>query len=71
MLGPLLFIIYISDLESGIRREVCKFADDTKVGKVIRRDQDARELQGDLDGLGYMIGQGNGRWNLILESVVH
>ncbi len=49
MLGPLLFIIYINDLDSGIRSEVSKFADDTKVGKVIRTDRDARELQGDLD----------------------
>ncbi len=31
--------------------EVSKFADDTKVGKIIRTDQDATELQGDLDRL--------------------
>ena len=49
VLGPLLFIIYINDLDSGISSEVSKFADDTKVGKIIRTDQDARELQGDLD----------------------
>ncbi len=35
----------------GIVSEVSKFADDTKVGKVIRTDKDARELQGDLDRL--------------------
>ncbi len=51
MLGPLLFIIYINDLDSGISGEDSKFADDTKVGKVIRTDQDARELQNDLDRL--------------------
>ncbi len=51
MLGPLLFIIYINDLDSGISSEVSKFADDTKVGKIIRTGQDARELQGDLDRL--------------------
>ncbi len=51
MLGPLLFIIYINNLDSGIRIEVSKFADDTKVGKVVRTDQDVRELQGDLDRL--------------------
>ncbi len=49
MLGPLLLIIYINDLDTGISSEVSKFADDTKVGKVIRTDQDALELQGDLD----------------------
>ncbi len=51
MLGPLLFIIYINDLDSGISSEVSKFADDTKVGRVIRTDYDASELQGDLDRL--------------------
>ncbi len=40
---------YIHNLDSGISSEVSNFADDTKVGKVIKTDQDARELQGDLD----------------------
>ncbi len=30
---------------------VSKFADDTKIGRVIRTNQDANELQGDLDRL--------------------
>ncbi len=51
MLGPLLFIIYINDVDSGISSEVSKFPDDTKVGRVIMTDQHARELQGDLDRL--------------------
>ncbi len=44
MLGPLLFIIYIIDLDTGISSDVSKFPDDTKVGRVIRTDQDASEL---------------------------
>ncbi len=44
VLGPLLFIIYINDLDSGIRSDVSKFADNTKVGRVINTDQDASEL---------------------------
>ncbi len=51
VLGPLLFIIYINDLDVGISSEASKFADDTKVGRVIRTEQDANELQGDLDRL--------------------
>ncbi len=41
----------IPDLGGATCSEVSKFADETKVGKVIRTDQDARELQGDRDRL--------------------
>ncbi len=34
MLGPLLFIIHVNDLDTGISGEVSKFADDTKVGRI-------------------------------------
>ena len=38
MLGPVLFLIYINDLEEGITNFILKFADDTKVfGKVMDR----------------------------------
>ena len=39
MLGPLLFLIYINDLDTEITSRISKFADDTKMGRVI-------ELQG-------------------------
>ncbi len=41
----------IPDLGGATCSEVSKFADETKVGKVIRTDQDARVLQGDRDRL--------------------
>ena len=32
VLGPLLFIIYINNLECGVKSKLPKFADDTKLG---------------------------------------
>lgn len=51
VLGPLLFIIYINDLETGINSDIGKFADDTKIGRPVANDNDARMLQEDLDRL--------------------
>ena len=51
VLGPLLFLIYIKDLDSGISSDVSKFADDTKIGRVIRSDSDVIALQADLDNM--------------------
>jgi hypothetical protein len=53
VLGPLLFIIFINDLdqEAGLAVWLCKFADDTKMVKVIRSESDRQELQNALDRL--------------------
>ena len=52
VLGPLLFIIYINDLDLGLVSKISKFADDTKVG--INADSDAavKQLQEDLRKVG-------------------
>ena len=49
VLGPLLFIMYINDLDSGITSRISKFADDTKIGRVINSNDDCINLQKDLD----------------------
>ena len=51
VLGPLLFLIYINDLDSGISSDISKFADDTKLGRIIGSQSDVNILQGDLDKL--------------------
>ena len=51
VLGPLLFIMYLNDLDTGITSNLSKFADDTKIGRSIRNLEDSQALQGDLDRL--------------------
>ena len=52
VLGPLLFIIFINDLDSAATAEIVhKFADDTKIAQPIRSDQDKATLQVTLDHL--------------------
>ncbi len=38
-------------MDTGISSDVSKFADDTKIGRVIQSGRDASALQGDLDKL--------------------
>ena len=51
VLGPILFLIYINDLDDSITRNVLKFADDTKVFRKVNIDGDKQHLQNDLDRL--------------------
>ena len=51
VLGPLLFLIYINDLEFGIDNWTLKFADDTKIFTRITDDNDWHSLQDDLSKL--------------------
>ena len=51
VLGPILFLIYINDLDDDITSKVLKFADDTKVFRKIKSDADRQHLQDDLKKL--------------------
>ena len=48
VLGPLLFLIYINDIDEGIISKISKFADDTKLCKEVEGEEGARILQEDL-----------------------
>ncbi len=48
VLEPVLFMIYINDIDIGLNSFISKFADDTKIGNSIITDQDRISLQEDL-----------------------
>ena len=51
VLGPILFLLYINDLDNVIISKVLKFVDDTKVFRKIKSDADRQQLQDDLNRL--------------------
>ena len=51
VLGPILFLIYVNDLEDDISSKELKFADVTKVFRRVTNDADKQSLQDDLDKL--------------------
>lgn len=52
VLGPLLFLIHISDIDAHVRHSLlASFADDTRVLKEVSSDHDAALLQSDLNAL--------------------
>ena len=63
VLGPLLFIIYINDLPDTLGGEIYLFADDAKIFKHIKSEQDVQDLQQTCDALQHW----SDRWLLKLN----
>ena len=51
VLGPVLFLVYINDITTGVRLSMRLFADDTKVYRIIYDENDEKQLQCDLNTL--------------------
>jgi len=51
VLGPVLFLIFIDDIDEGLRSSILKFADDTKIYGVVNSWEDRERLQKDLNRL--------------------
>ena len=51
VLGPILLLVYINDLEEGVTGKIMKFADDTKLFRKVKEIGDKRNLQNDIDKL--------------------
>ena len=49
LLGPFLFLIYISDLRNGLKTNVKRFADDTSLFTIVKdKNESANALNNDL-----------------------
>ena len=51
VLGPILFLVYINDLEEGVTGNILKFADDSKLFTKTKEIGDKKNLQDDIDKL--------------------
>ena len=49
VLGPILFLIYVSDIGENITSSIKEYVDDTKVKKPVNNEEDVKSLQSDLD----------------------
>ena len=45
---PLLYLIYINDIDIDLRSKLNKFADNTKIGHAVETDEEVQKLQADL-----------------------
>ena len=52
VLGPILFLIYINDLDEDVKCKISTFADDTKIANRVMSLSQQQELQNELNTLG-------------------
>ena len=71
VLGPLLFLIFINDIDEGILSKLKKFADDTKLYREIINISDCNILQNDLNNLAAWSEEWKMLFNVDKCSVMH
>lgn len=49
VLGPILFIVFVNDIDNNLMSKIWKFADDIKIATTIETEMDRDALQSDLD----------------------
>ena len=71
VLGPILFMIYINDIDTDLISRIGKFADDTKMCKSVNTMQDVQKLQADLDKLNNWSNEWQMQFNVDKCTVMH
>ena len=51
VLGPILFLIYVNDIDVGLFSRISKFTDDTKLYRSVSSNQDVVDLQKDVNSV--------------------
>jgi len=65
VLGPLLFVIFINDIDDGIAGKILQFADDTKIFYKVESANEIDSLQNDLTNLVSW----SKEWQMLFNSV--
>ena len=63
VLGPVLALIFLSDLDEGIKNIASMFADDTRIMSAVQEDTDVETLQKDLDHIYKWAEENNMKFN--------
>ena len=63
VLGPILFLVYIDDLDEGVTGNTLTFADDTKLFRKTKEIGDKQKLQDDIDTLV----RWSGKWQMLFN----
>ncbi|KAF7254213.1 Usherin [Varanus komodoensis] len=71
VLGPILFNLFINDMEEGVNSLLIKFADDTKTGAVATTEEKVLQIQKDLDRLWKWAGDNRMAFNVDKCKVLH
>ena len=71
VLGPLLFLIYINDLDSGVVSKITKLANDTKLCHSSIHPYEVIELQEDLNRLVVWANYWQMNFNVVKCTVIH
>lgn len=71
VLGPILFLVYINDLDLGLTSKLCKFADDSKLCRNVNLPSDCISLQCDLNKIHDWSQQWQMQFNVEKCSVLH